>query len=103
MIKILIKGEEGNINYLKISGHANFAEKGKDLVCAGVSAISIGLLNALDYYHKEIDVTINEGLIELNIIDYKDQDTQLILNTVIIQLQTIKENYSNYIRIEKEV
>ncbi|WRK55922.1 ribosomal-processing cysteine protease Prp [Coprobacillaceae bacterium CR2/5/TPMF4] len=32
---------------LKISGHANSDEYGKDLVCAGVSTASIGTLNML--------------------------------------------------------
>ena len=30
-----------------MSGHADFAEHGKDLVCAGASAVSFGAVNAM--------------------------------------------------------
>jgi hypothetical protein len=32
-------------NALLVKGHANFDEHGKDIVCAGVSAIIMGALN----------------------------------------------------------
>ena len=30
-----------------MSGHADFAEKGSDIVCAGASAVSFGIVNAI--------------------------------------------------------
>lgn len=31
--------EEGNKRIITINGHANYAEKGKDIVCAGISVL----------------------------------------------------------------
>ncbi len=40
MIKVQIKRNNKYITQIKIKGHAQFGEYGKDLVCAGVSACS---------------------------------------------------------------
>ena len=45
-VKIGIRNEM--FQSIVIEGHANSASKGEDLVCAGVSSIGVGVLNALD-------------------------------------------------------
>lgn len=102
MIKVLIKEKLNKISYLKISGHANSASKGEDLVCAGVSAISVGILNAIDEKNKKVIIDIDEGLVEIIVEEY-DDELQLILEILVIQLKTIENKYSKYIRIIKEV
>ena len=47
MIKVNIEKNKTKIISLTISGHSNYDEKGKDIVCAGVSAIVVGGLNSL--------------------------------------------------------
>ena len=47
MIKVQIKRNNKYITQIKIKGHAQFGEYGKDLVCAGVSAVATGICNAL--------------------------------------------------------
>ena len=47
MINVLIKKKDNQIINLKVTGHANSDVYGKDLVCAGVSTASIGVLNML--------------------------------------------------------
>lgn len=44
MIKVQIKRNNKYITQIKIKGHAQFGEYGKDLVCAGVSAVAIRYL-----------------------------------------------------------
>ena len=51
MIEIRYKTDmikEGRTFELTISGHANYAKKGKDIVCAGVSALTIALIRTLN-------------------------------------------------------
>ena len=45
---------------LRVSGHANYAEIGKDIVCAGVSAIAFALLGYLEKIDKTVASDINE-------------------------------------------
>ena len=40
MIKIIIKTDEDKIIGYNVFGHANFAPKGKDIVCSAVSSIT---------------------------------------------------------------
>ena len=48
MITVTItKDQSGRIHSFEMSGHADFAEHGKDLVCAGASAVSFGAVNAM--------------------------------------------------------
>ena len=65
----LIKREDSLIG-IEVIGHAQFAEHGKDLICAAVSAIVTGGFNAFD--EKDISsVELKEGyVIEDDDIDY---------------------------------
>ena len=48
MIDITInRSKSGFIVSFTMSGHALFADHGKDLVCAGASAVSFGTINAV--------------------------------------------------------
>ena len=103
MIKIKILQQNDVVIKIQIKGHADFDESGKDLVCASVSSISVGLLNAINEKNYDVDMTMDEGLINIEVLDLNNTDLQLMLFVAIIQLKTIEESYSKYIRIEKEV
>ena len=101
MIKVIIKQQDEEVLGLQIRGHANYAEHGKDLVCAGVSSIAVGLLNALSQLCEEsCTCSMSEGNIGVEILQV-NQINQLILRTGIIQLQTMELSYKNYIKITK--
>ena len=105
MIKATVtKEQSGRIHSFEMSGHAQFAEHGKDLVCAGASAVSFGALNAIMKL-TESQPTIKQGSDGgyLKAIFSKDEiedhDIQLILNTMIVSLQTIEQDYGEHIKI----
>ena len=101
MIKIFVKEEDGKISYLKITGHAGYQNKGKDIVCAAVSAIGIGTLNALDQYcAKDCKLKLEDDLIEIQVIN-ESTSSDWIMRTCFIQLKSVAEDYSSYIRITK--
>ena len=58
MIKVEVEYKGKGFHSLLIKGHANTGDYGKDLVCAGVSAVSIGAMNALS--DPEDDFEIDE-------------------------------------------
>ena len=92
----------GNITEIEVMGHAGFDEIGKDLVCAGVSCIMYGTLNALD---SLLQTGFKVKLSEKGYIQIQVQETseilQIILRTTMIQLETMVESYSQYIKIKK--
>jgi len=100
MISVVIKKNNSMITSLKVSGHAGYDDKGKDIVCAGVSSIVIGGFNALAKKSTKVKFLVNDNVSEVKIKD-ESSEVQVVLETMIIQLKTIHESYSNYIEIKE--
>ncbi len=100
MVNVEVKRQNGTIAEVCIHGHAGYAKHGQDLVCAGVSSISVGMLNALDQLteHDVCDLVIEEAYIRIK-LNKRDQNAELLINTLVIQLKTLEENYHKYISI----
>ena len=106
MIQVtVIRKNSGMIQSFSISGHAFFAEKGNDIVCAGVSAVSIGAINAV---HALTGITpeieqLEDGFLHCVIPEHLQEDTQekiqLLLEGMVVSLQTIEEQYGQHIQI----
>lgn len=98
MIDISIKKQDKIIQEISIKGHSMFADKGKDIVCAGVSAIAIGTISAIS---EIIGVLLphkaDEGDYWVKFTD--DDKTQIIAETMLYQLMTIENSYKKYVKI----
>ena len=102
MIKIQVNKTDNSYSSLLVSGHSNYDEHGKDIVCAGVSAIVTGGLNALAIEDKKnISYRVKEGYVNIDILDIGNEKLQTIMDVIVIQLKTIEESYKKYIRIEE--
>jgi hypothetical protein len=102
MISIEIsKNSDGTYKKIIIQGHANSAKYGKDIVCAGVSAIVFGSLNAIEQKASSMpEIKISDGDDGLVSIDkIYDIKAQEIIDIMIIQLKTVEESYSKYIKV----
>ena len=76
MIKISIKDDE-----IIISGHANYEDYGKDIVCASISTIAITTINAIIEFDKDsIEVEEKEGYLKINILKHTKEVDTLISN-----------------------
>ena len=100
MIKVNVDLHSGLISKMTISGHANQADIGQDLVCAGVSSIAIGLLNACDILASDCFELSMQETIKIVVIK-NSEVVQTILKTGLIQLETVVEQYSEFIEIVK--
>lgn len=104
MINIIVKQKDNHINDVTISGHAMSAEHGKDLVCAGISASSVGILNSLVKYgfleNKLGTLEMENGYIHIVVNKYT-KDIQVILETLITILETIQETNQEFVEISK--
>lgn len=93
----------GRISAFEMDGHADFAEHGKDLVCAGASAVSFGAVNAvveLTGTMPEIAQGEDGGYLRVSFPETEqDAQVQLIIRAMIVSLQTIELDYDKYIKI----
>lgn len=101
----IYRTESGRISSFTLSGHALFANHGNDIVCAGVSAVSFGAINsviALTGVEPEIEQG-DGGFLRCVIPSNLSQDTQekvqLLLEGMIVSLQTIEREYGKFMKI----
>jgi uncharacterized protein YsxB (DUF464 family) len=101
---------DGSIRSFKISGHAFFADAGHDIVCAGISAVSVGAVNALEKIcnikteeHTVVDEV--KGFLQYhlpqNLSDVQMQNAQVILEAMIVSLQTIALSYGAHVKVNE--
>ena len=103
MIKVQINKTENKYSSLSVSGHSNYDEHGKDIVCAGVSAIVTGGLNALINENKSgISYRVSDGYVNVDVLDIGNDKLQFIIDVIVIQLRTIEESYKKHIKISEK-
>lgn len=92
----------------KSRGHADFAEHGSDIVCAGVSTILVGTFNAVEtLLGIEMAHSMRSGFLKFRVPDsvMTDKDVrdklQLLLESMLVMLQTIQSKYGDYITIRE--
>lgn len=107
MIRVTIKKDSrGKITSFLVQGHAQYAEPGQDIVCAGVSAVTIGAINAVEEL-LGIELPVEErgggGYLRCLIPNLEDEllddKLQLIIASMISSLKTIQRDYKSYIKI----
>ena len=98
MIKVLIESKDNKINTIEIKGHANYAIKGQDIICAGVSAVLAGINNLQEvkkfYIENKDGYTLIKKLEEISFHD------EIVLETIITSLKAIEESYGKYLTIK---
>ena len=100
MIKIQINKTNNKYSSLEVSGHSNYDEHGKDIICAGVSAVVTGGVNALTIEDKnKISYRVKDGYVNVDVLDIDDDNLQRIMDVIVIQLKTIEESYKKNIKI----
>jgi uncharacterized protein YsxB (DUF464 family) len=105
-LTIIRNDVDGFIEEFTLSGHAEFAEPGKDLVCAAVSGISFGTINAIEtLLNIKLTIKMNEKNGFLHCIAPQKQENavhekaQLLLEGMVVSLQSIASEYGKYITI----
>ena len=100
MIRIRCERNDGKIQSLIIAGHANSAPKGKDIVCAAVSAVSFGGLNALDNPKAfMIETNEDDGTLKVEAKSGVTKHDYEVLDTIMIQLKSIEESAKDFVQI----
>jgi len=106
MITIKIQKNEEQYSGFISEGHAGYAMEGYDIICAAVSALTVNAINSIEQFTKDrFTVKQKDGLIELILEDNISKETTLLLDSMILGLKEIQNQYGNeYIKlIFKEV
>lgn len=97
----------GIISYLS-EGHADYDGHGKDIVCAGVSTVTFGTVNALEALLGIVPAhTIDEGFLKIDIPEQMEPKTfeqvQLLLESMVVMLKSIEESYGEFLTVKEKM
>jgi len=105
MIKVSVyRDESGRACGFHCVGHAGYAAKGQDIICAAVSALTMTAVNAVEqfsgdtfsYREKE-----NAGEMDFKVTSPMSEASELILKSLLLGLSMIEESYGRrFIRVD---
>jgi len=103
MIKADIQYDLNQVSKIEVSGHALYADSGKDIVCASVSTAIIVTVNALEKLNvlDYIEYEIEEGYF-LAVVKEKNDTVNALLDNLAYSLDDLNNQYPKYIKIKKE-
>ena len=84
---------------ITVNGHANYAETGKDIVCAGVTALTQTLIRSLeDLTRDEIQYEISPGRADIRYGNLSEEG-ELLVDSFFIGVCQIADEFPDHVRI----
>ena len=95
MIKIVVKND-----VITISGHANYDEYGKDIVCSAASSIVTTSINGILALNKgSLSYLVSKKGVSID-IKSTDTTTQILINNMVSLLKELEVNYPANIEVK---
>ena len=111
MVKITFFKRDGVYYGFRETGHAEFEDAGKDIVCAAVSAMTMLAINAIEVsYASDVEYSIDEDTADIEVRAYgalpgnsEDFAKQYAISGLIqayyLQLVDMLEDYDEYLDV----
>lgn len=107
-VRITRASAQGTIVGFAVKGHAEYARKGWDIVCAGVSTVTFGTVNSIEKLTGVVlDTSMDDGFLSGTMVPVSDPEVsakiQLLLESMVVMLSDIAESYGKYIKIQQVI
>ncbi len=91
----VIKSKNGEYKEVTCEGHADYAEAGSDIVCSAISILVINTINSIsELTSAKMEVAGSDsGYICCRFTEVPDQGSTLLLDSMILGLKSITEQY----------
>lgn len=94
MIKVSVRKDE-----ITVSGHAGYAEQGKDIVCAGVTALVQTLIKSFDDLTEDkIEADVQQGEAYIKYGDLSEAG-KLLVDSFFLGICLIADEFLQYVKI----
>ena len=96
------RDEDDKYYSFESSGHAGFAFKGKDIVCAGISTLCINFVNSVEKLTASSCIVESDeklGFLSVTVKDYDRTEVQLLFKSLSLGLNGIQEEYSKHLKL----
>ncbi len=98
----VVKDPSGYVSF-ECRGHAGFMKKGKDIVCSAISMLTINTANSImALSDSDISVDENDGFISWKFDATCDEKATLLMDSLLIGLQSLEEDYKGYLTLRIE-
>ncbi|MDD3747288.1 MAG: ribosomal-processing cysteine protease Prp [Anaerostipes sp.] len=82
-----------------VSGHANYAPRGQDIVCAAVSTLALALIKSIENLTEDkIQYSISSGMVD---IEYKNlsEKSKTLVDSFFVGVSMVSNDYPNHVRM----
>lgn len=84
---------------ITVDGHAGYAERGNDIVCAGVTALTQTLIGSLEELTSDdIKYDISPGRANINYGNLSEE-SKILVDSFFIGICMIAEEFPDYVRV----
>ena len=98
----VLKNSNGYVSF-ECSGHAGYMRKGKDIVCAAISMLTINTANSImTLTDAKISVNENDGFISWKFEGDSGHDADLLMDSMLMGLRSVEEEYKKYLTLSVE-
>ncbi len=106
MIKVKVIRKNDIIYGFRVSGHALFDNKGKDIVCAAVSMLTINTVNAFETFlpdeAKNVNVDPKRACIECVFENEPSKEARLLMDTFLLGIRGTEKEYGHeFLKLEE--
>lgn len=102
----IVRDQEGFIWEFTVKGHADFAEKGSDIVCSAVSAVAYTAVGALDELVGISNYTEKDGYMKCSVptglTGERKFKAGIILDAATVGFKQIEDCYREYVSVVDE-
>ena len=106
MIQITVYKDKDFYTGFCMHGHAGYAQSGQDIVCSAVSVLALNTVNAIEEFTQDgFSVDADEetgGRLEFHFSGTPGHDSRLLMNTMVMGLESIADSYGEFIQIDME-
>lgn len=85
---------------LRVNGHAEYAPKGQDIVCAGVSALCMALYRAVAVSDTIVQCMTDDGVLDLRATE-QGSDVRAMYAMAVLGFNEIAAQYPDFVQVEK--
>ena len=98
----LFVSSEGRYMGYQVTGHAEWAEEGKDIVCSAVSALSVICCNALESAAGTVpEARMDKGRLKVMLPKDSGHDAQVVLGVFRQGMLDLSQQYPDFIAYEE--
>lgn len=84
---------------ITIDGHAGYAEAGKDIVCAGVTALTENMIDSIESLTKdEIQYEISPGRVDIHYKNLSEYG-KLLVDSFFLGICDIEQDFPEHVKI----